>query len=1533
MSFISIIAINAALQITSYLLDEYVNVDDSLMSDADSPPTKQRGSTTLASDGEVLPLVIGRARVRKTNVLLYQSGDKTFLEYLKGSYQDPGNEHTPLYTVDVHIGVCARPVGDVLVEFNTMFVGDEEVFPRGLKADWNGPLALSNDNGKYAKHNTRYQIRHEDLWGGPNKGGGIGNYDIGNGQHFGGGLWVFYGDLDQTEYAGQGGSGYTSTSPNFPAMNGMVVQGASDNQLTTGSHYGGTPGICTFALRDFQTGESPGMPGFSWEMTVCPDYSALAPQSITSTVDNIFGVDANPMAALFMVLTDDIVGLGMDVDDIDVGSLNLAANRLNIEKNGFSYASSKKVTAKQLIEMILKQVDGILYMDPVSLKLKITLARSDYGAYPYAALDEFDDSSVESVPSYKESSQDDVYNQVRVKFQSRSLAYADRHAVAQNSAAATSTGRIRSVDVEYPGVKSGVLANEIASRELAFYSTPQLLVTLEVLRTGQSLRPGDVIKWTSPDHNITGFMVLRIHRISYGTLASGTIFLECSRDKYANQTTTFANPPGSRWEQKTRAQPPAPGCQVVQEVPDNPYFNNGSNWESPATGGLLVLAAPYTPTGVGPVASPEAGPTGGTNVSTGVLTDAQGQYVSAEGGSNDSTECGQVSLAYSTVPGPYYDTATGLELVVGNPAVLRNSTESEVRQGRALILVGDEYMSYESYTDLSVKAAFRDSSSAVTAINQTSVVVPVPAGVVDGDLMIAIINLGPVALLTAPAGWAHVSGSPRQQAGTTDNHIAVMTKLASTEPANYTWVRSSAHLRKITGVISAFSDAQLDFAAIGGATVTAPGDTIPAGTTPFYVGGGASDDVQYLLTAVALDQSWDNVGVSNIEATENFIELHDLMEADVGQLHVQYAGGPESLPGFIPVGGPVDFEINLLQDSSNGTYQYVTIGIKSALASSNTYRLNNVWRGLFDTERGVHEVADTVFFFAADNIAKKITRKSFSCENSALVVFTESREPGDFTGSPKKQFNGLTFTKRGQRPTRPTAFTLRNDGADAEAAGPEIDYAYDVRDHNKVINSSTVGADSKVSSLGAYGDVWSNDLRGTWNRRPRVTDCSAAIVRGDDQDVAFGFNEDVSLRVDVKGSQEGDWSTIAQANVKGAPMRDSTDFIDMSKSSSGPGLVRLCAVGHAVDTGEELLSKTAESLTVDVHTSRQLLLNRSFVPFWDVDSDSSASFGDGSSYPGNPVYQARGWRDVTSGGGRPRFRVMSAPLVQGSAGEGFAFTGEFVDSEYVTIEQIVATPYLDTEGSTASLSWWFMPVREWDAFTVTMSALDANGDVVTTATTTQIPLTTDGAWSKFTLDTLAIGASVRSIKVSIGMVTQLTSTGPAISKVSLVLGPDVAVNQLLDSDFGALTNWLTTGAAFTLETSDGALLPVSSSHPNFARGGATDGELYQVVSVPPEFGTGDYVRLQWWTANTGSPGFGYMVLSARDSGGGSLEQVTVGGATHPNEDQWYFHEAYIKLPGEVVDVRVACTYKDDGGGGTDFCFDQPDLTFIKGGHS
>ena len=88
-------------------------------------------------------------------------------------------------------------------------------------------------------------------------------------------------------------------------------------------------------------------------------------------------------------------------------------------------------------------------------------------------------------------------------------------------------------------------------------------------------------------------------------------------------------------------------------------------------------------------------------------------------------------------------------------------------------------------------ATYRASSTVTPAAIGTSIVLPVPAGVTNGDLLFAAITWSLNGnVITPPSGWNLIL---QQEDGFNTSHLATYWRTASSEPANYTWTIATAH--------------------------------------------------------------------------------------------------------------------------------------------------------------------------------------------------------------------------------------------------------------------------------------------------------------------------------------------------------------------------------------------------------------------------------------------------------------------------------------------------------------------------------------------------------------------------------------------------------------------------------------------------------------------------------------------------------------------------------------------------------------------
>jgi hypothetical protein len=89
-----------------------------------------------------------------------------------------------------------------------------------------------------------------------------------------------------------------------------------------------------------------------------------------------------------------------------------------------------------------------------------------------------------------------------------------------------------------------------------------------------------------------------------------------------------------------------------------------------------------------------------------------------------------------------------------------------------------------------------DSTQAQNGATSTTFACNVPAGVLDGDVLIAFAWQSTTSALSAPAGWTSVAASIQDS---TDTHtMEAWYRIASSEPANYTWTGSGTSDKWVT---------------------------------------------------------------------------------------------------------------------------------------------------------------------------------------------------------------------------------------------------------------------------------------------------------------------------------------------------------------------------------------------------------------------------------------------------------------------------------------------------------------------------------------------------------------------------------------------------------------------------------------------------------------------------------------------------------------------------------------------------------------
>jgi hypothetical protein len=419
---------------------------------------------------------------------------------------------------------------------------------------------------------------------------------------------------------------------------------------------------------------------------------------------HMVGDDMNPMELLYQAFTLDWGGLDVSPDLLDLDSLKTCAQTLFNEGNGMSVCISTPNGGKEIASEVLRQVDGLMYQNPVTGKMVMKLIRNDY---ELEDLPIFDQSNVIIIRNFTSKLWEDTVNQVRVKFTDRSQDYKDGTSMVQDMANINAQGRIRSITNAYPGVMMGTLGTELATRDLSQGSVPLLGATMELNREGAALRPGDPFIWSWDPYGID-LVVMRVKSFDLGALNDNRIVIDANQDEFAVDQTVFTAPGG-------------PGSGVV--VPNDPAV------ASPARlvrEGAYFFAAsaglPLSPNDTVVIVSAVA-PTGSEEFDVYTSTDAGATYNPSEEGIVYTANA-RLSTAISATAG--FTTGILGTVVITTPSEeIASVAVADIEAGAGLFYIGQELFAHTTVVDngdgtfnlVNVRRALLDTVPTAHAVN------------------------------------------------------------------------------------------------------------------------------------------------------------------------------------------------------------------------------------------------------------------------------------------------------------------------------------------------------------------------------------------------------------------------------------------------------------------------------------------------------------------------------------------------------------------------------------------------------------------------------------------------------------------------------------------------------------------------------------------------------------------------------------------------------------------------------------------------
>lgn len=476
------IAIQLGVGIGLWALNKYVLNDE-------VPKTKEKPKALKlprAGIGNTVPMVYGRTRVKAP--VMYWAGNHAIT---------PESETQPSSRrIDILFGI-GMPMSDIRTDWR---FGEPPrlmaVWINGMRREFSPPLEHGDVQA--------IQIQDEGNFSGRGAGG-----------EFNADFEFFDGRADQV---------ITGGTSIHAAMDNANLGVPIDEDLVSGFRHQMCASMITstgaITTGTGTLGEGTNLVSVEFEVDVAAALPVLNAESV---------YESNPAMVLYDLICGRVWRLGYDTDLVDTDSFDAAADTLIDEEHGMSGVFSVEGDAPALIVEILEQINGIIFEDQSTGKLKLKLIRDDYDPEEIPVLNK---ANTLSPPEVQFIGWDDLVNQVDVEFTDRSLNYVTNTATAQRGASAVGiSNRIRARKVRYPCVQSPTLASILATRELGIAARPLVTAKCKVNRTLYAIEHGDAVvaDW---DGVLEG-KVMRVLDIDHGTLLDGGITLTLIEDVFS----------------------------------------------------------------------------------------------------------------------------------------------------------------------------------------------------------------------------------------------------------------------------------------------------------------------------------------------------------------------------------------------------------------------------------------------------------------------------------------------------------------------------------------------------------------------------------------------------------------------------------------------------------------------------------------------------------------------------------------------------------------------------------------------------------------------------------------------------------------------------------------------------------------------------------------------------------------------------------------------------------------------------------------
>ena len=254
--------------------------------------------------------------------------------------------------------------------------------------------------------------------------------------------------------------------------------------------------------------------------------------------------EINPIHWLREIYTDSEWGLGTPTSMVNDTNLKAAADTLYDEGFGICIKWEGDQKLETHVKDILRYINAFIYEDHATGLLEIKLVRDDY---VLGDLEVFDESDIDSIESFSRGAIHKIPDVTYLKYWDMYTNMPVTTANHDMAMVASQAEMLVPNDAEYTGVVNDELAGRLAARDQHQLGAFAAQIKLKCKRTMAHLNPGDVFKMAFTSRGIVS-MVVRVIAPHYGTLADGTVTLDCIEDIFGMKDSLYAHPPATGWD-------------------------------------------------------------------------------------------------------------------------------------------------------------------------------------------------------------------------------------------------------------------------------------------------------------------------------------------------------------------------------------------------------------------------------------------------------------------------------------------------------------------------------------------------------------------------------------------------------------------------------------------------------------------------------------------------------------------------------------------------------------------------------------------------------------------------------------------------------------------------------------------------------------------------------------------------------------------------------------------------------------------------